>query len=109
MMLKPCCRLANGVFVKILDVKTVGNDANTDVPVGKTPERGRRTWHRTELSKQVSLCHGEPMDVFILLLGRNAPLAKAVRRIGHERFLGHTKPLGNYGTKSIVEICHDAI
>ena len=49
------------------------------------------------------------MDVFILLLGRDAPLAKAVRRIAHERFLGHTKPLGNYTTKSIIEICHDAI
>src|SRR5215813_11808332 len=109
MMLKPCCGLADGVFMKILDAKTVSNDANTDVPVGKTSECGRRTWHRTKLSKQVSLRHGEPMDVFILLLGGNAPLAKTIRRIGHERFLGHTKPLGNYATKSIIEICHNAI
>ena len=109
MMLKPCRGLANCVFVKILDVKTVGNDANTDVPVGKTSERGRRTWHGTELSKQVSLRHGEPVDVFVLLLGRNAPLAKAVRRLGRERILGHAKPLGNDDAESIVEICHDAI
>ena len=62
MVLEPCRGLADGIFVvEILDVKTVSNDSNANVPVRKTPERcGGRTWHGTELFKQVSLRHGEP-------------------------------------------------
>ena len=40
MMLKPCRGLANGVFMKILDVKTMGNDANT----GCSCRKGAGAW-----------------------------------------------------------------
>jgi hypothetical protein len=109
MMLEPCRSLANCAFVKILDVKAMGDDANADVPVGKTSKCGWCTSHGTELSKQISLRYTEAVDVFILLFGRNTPLAKTVRRLGRERIEGHTKPLGNDDPKSIVEIRHNAV
>ena len=76
----------------------MGNDAYTDVPIRKTPECGQRTWHGNGLSKQVSLRDSEPMDVFILLLERNAPLPKAICRLGRRANPGtDAKPLGNDG------------
>jgi hypothetical protein len=93
----------------ILEKKPVGDDPDSDAPVGKFPESGRRIPYGRHIPEEVPLGDRETMEPIIAPMLGDTPFLQAVTHLRGQGFHRPVEPFPGYDPDGAVKIPHNAI